>query len=74
MRKTLSDLEAGDHARILHIEGKEMLSQRLIELGLRPGVAVEITQKTPSRLVCCFERATLALRTREASIAVVEVL
>ncbi|MCP4407545.1 MAG: ferrous iron transport protein A [Gammaproteobacteria bacterium] len=41
----LSQLEVGAHARIAHIKGSRKFVRRLLSLGLREGVEVDVIQR-----------------------------
>ena len=74
MEKTLNlgQLAVGAPATIVRISGASSLAQRLIEIGLRPGVLVEVTQKSNHMVLCAFDRSSVALRAEEAACVMVE--
>ncbi len=45
--RLLTELELGEHARVAKINGSDQISQRLLEMGLTPGVDVSIIGVAP---------------------------
>jgi Fe2+ transport system protein FeoA len=46
-RRTLAELPVGGRARILDVVGGAALEQRLLEMGLTPGTALEVIRFAP---------------------------
>lgn len=44
---TLADLKPGENARIAKVNIKGMLGQRLVDLGLYPGLEVSVLRRAP---------------------------
>lgn len=45
--KSLSDLTVGQRARVVAVAGSDGISLRLLEMGLTPGVALELIGTAP---------------------------
>lgn len=45
---TLAELAPGESGRIVKIEGRGILAQRLVDMGLYPGVAAKVVRRAPS--------------------------
>ena len=45
--RLLTELELGEHARVAKINGSDQISQRLLEMGLTPGVDVSVIGVAP---------------------------
>lgn len=43
----LNELRTGDHAEILKIEGRGVIRQRLLDMGLVPGVCLHLLRVAP---------------------------
>jgi len=65
----LADLRVGQRARVVEIEGDDALTMRLLEMGLTPGVEVELLGKAPLGDPLEYEVRgyRLSLRRNEAS-------
>ncbi len=46
-RATLADLKPGERARVASIAGQPALAQRLMEMGLTPGIEVTLVRLAP---------------------------
>ncbi len=57
----LSQLEVGAHARIVHIKGNRNLVRRLLSLGLREGVEVDIIQRRGRSVVVAGSGTRVAI-------------
>lgn len=44
---TLADLKPGESGLVVGLEGKGMLAQRLVDMGLYPGVAAKVVRRAP---------------------------
>ncbi len=44
---TLADLTPGESGMVVGIEGRGMLAQRLVDMGLYPGVAARVVRRAP---------------------------
>jgi ferrous iron transport protein A len=68
--KSLGDLKRGQTGTIVEIAENQSLSQRLMALGLMPGVTVTVTQVAPlgDPITVKFGFSTLSLRRAEASV------
>ncbi len=67
---TLNTLPVGSNATIKEIEGLDQtVDQRLLSLGMVPGVAVRVVQVAPlgDPIAVEFQGRTLSLRRKEAS-------
>ena len=67
---TLNTLPVGSNATIKEIEGLDQtVDQRLLSLGMVPGVAVRVVQVAPlgDPIAVEFQGRTLGLRSKEAS-------
>ncbi|NLL36783.1 MAG: ferrous iron transport protein A [Fretibacterium sp.] len=47
VEKTLAELDPGETGRVLGIEGSGVLAQRLIDMGLYPGVLAVMLRRAP---------------------------
>lgn len=74
MGRTLSDLPPGGRARILHLHSDCAARQRLAEMGLLPGVEIEMVRRAPlgGPVEIRLENRSLTLRRREAASVEVE--
>ena len=72
--RTLAELEIGTNARILSVEGEDVVSRRLLEMGVTPGALVRIIKNAP--FGCPMEirvrNSHLAIRRSEAGSIIVE--
>jgi ferrous iron transport protein A len=71
---TLADLKPGDNAKIKKINIKGMLGQRLIDLGLYPGLTINVVRRAPlgDPLEITAEGTPISLRKDEARYIAVE--
>ncbi len=76
MRNTLCSLPVGVCARVEHIELDNAASQRLMTLGLLPGIDVRVVQLAPlgDPIAIEFEGRRVSLRKREAAGVILKVL
>lgn len=65
---TLAQLHTGDRGRIIGVRGDDAVSVRLLELGLLPGVEVEVLGVAPfgDPLAVALKGTRLAIRRRDA--------
>ena len=73
---TLADLESGQAARVLRINGSGALRRRLIDLGLHSGETVEMIRSAPFRdpLEIALNGGRISIRRSEAALVTVEYL
>ncbi len=45
--RLLTELSVGEHARVSKINGSDQISQRLLEMGLTPGIDVSVIGTAP---------------------------
>lgn len=69
MNETLNNLPVGSCARVENIELDNAASQRLMILGLLPGIDVRVVQHAPlgDPIAIEFEGRRVSLRKREAA-------
>lgn len=70
---TLADLEVGRSARIARVSGSDAISQRLMEMGLTPGVGVQMVGAAPLGDPLELELRGYRLSVRKSEAARVEV-
>jgi len=65
---TLADLEKGESRTVLSVRGDNMITRRLMEMGVIPGVAVRMVKAAPfgDPLEINVRGYSLALRRSEA--------
>lgn len=65
---TLADLAPGESGQIVGIEGRGILAQRLVDMGLYPGVAAKVVRRAPlgDPIEVDAEGALVNLRREEA--------
>lgn len=65
---TLAELAPGESGRIVKIESRGILAQRLVDMGLYPGVAVKVVRRAPlgDPIEVDAEDALVNLRREEA--------
>jgi len=65
---TLADLEKGESRTVLSVRGENLVTRRLMEMGLIPGVAVRMVKSAPfgDPLEINVRGYSLALRRNEA--------
>ena len=68
-RPTLDQLEPGQHAVVVSIDGPASIARRLMELGLAPGTPVEMVRRAPlgDPLELRVRRVHLSIRRSEAA-------
>lgn len=64
----LSDLNAGQSARLVSIQGSDAFVERMAEIGLCPGVEIHVEQKLPLKgpVVVKYLSTRLAIRLNDA--------
>lgn len=74
MSRTLSDLQAGDEARVLELQGDVEAAHRLMEMGLLPGTPIKVVRFAPlgDPVEITVRGYHLSLRRAEAAGIVVE--
>ena len=72
----LTDLHAGQKAKIVKVSGAQNITLRLIEMGLVKGVQVELVRRAPlgDPLEIKIRNFLLSLRQNEASAITIETL
>ena len=73
MLSRLSDLIAGQTARVVAVDAREEVGQRILEMGLTPGAAVRMIGVAPLGDPLVFEVRGYRLSLRRAEAALVEV-
>lgn len=73
---TLSNLPAGINARVTAVKGEGAIAQRLMEMGVVPGVAVKLVKSAPfgDPIEVRILGYSLAMRRNEADSVEVELL
>jgi ferrous iron transport protein A len=76
MAKKLSDLEPGDVAIVVKIEGGGVITRRMADMGIIPGTRIKVLRKAPLGDPIEFEVRgyNLSLRKSEAEFVIVEVM
>ncbi len=76
MTKTAAEMRIGQRARVVGIEGIDEITPRLMEMGLTPGVEIELLGTAPFGDPLEFEVRgyRLSLRVSEARRASVDIL
>lgn len=76
MTKTAADMRIGQRARVVVIEGIDEITARLMEMGLTPGIEIELLGTAPFGDPLEFEVRgyRLSLRVAEARRVAVEFL
>jgi ferrous iron transport protein A len=71
---TLADLAKGESRMVLSVRGKDVVTRRLMEMGLVPGVSVRMIKSAPfgDPLEINVRGYSLALRRNEAESVVLE--
>lgn len=70
---TLADLTLGQSARVVNVQAVDEAGQRILEMGLTPGVTVRMTGAAPLGDPVVFEVRGYSLSLRRAEAARVEV-
>jgi ferrous iron transport protein A len=47
LSRTAAELRVGERARVVRVDGMDEISMRLLEMGLTPGVELELLGKAP---------------------------
>lgn len=65
---TLADIEPGQSATIIHIDGEDAIALRLMEMGLMDGVTAKVIGRAPmgDPIEISIHGYRLSLRRREA--------
>ena len=68
MKKNLNDLPPGTAAKVISIRGDSLITRRLMEMGVIPGVSVRVVKAAPlgDPLEIRVRGYSLALRRSEA--------
>ena len=71
---TLADLEKGETRMVVSVHGKDVVTRRLMEMGVVPGVPVRMIKSAPfgDPLEISVRGYSLALRRNEAESVVLE--
>lgn len=71
---TLADLEKGETRMVVSVQGKDVVTRRLMEMGVVPGVPVRMIKSAPfgDPLEISVRGYSLALRRNEAESVVLE--
>lgn len=71
---TLADLENGESRTVLSVSGEDVISRRLMEMGVIPGVAVRMVKSAPfgDPVEISVRGYNLALRRTEAESVMLE--
>jgi Fe2+ transport system protein FeoA len=74
MARTLAQLKPGDSAKVIDVGGEGSLQQRILEMGILPGVDVRLVRVAPLGDPMEFEVIgyRLSLRKTEAACVTVE--
>ncbi len=74
-KTTLAQVEIGAEAKVLSVDGENIISRRLMEMGVVPGVLVKVIKTAPfgSPMEIRVKGYHLALRKSEAEIIEVAV-
>ena len=74
-KTTLAQVEIGAEAKVLSVDGENIISRRLMEMGVVPGVFVKVIKTAPfgSPMEIRVKGYHLALRKSEAEIIEVAV-
>jgi len=74
MARTLAQLKPGENARVVDVGGESSLQQRILEMGILPGVDVRLIRVAPLGDPMEFEVIgyRLSLRKTEAACVTVE--
>jgi ferrous iron transport protein A len=74
MLTRLSELRVGQEARVVSVEARDEVGQRILEMGLTPGVSVRLLGAAPlgDPLVYEVRGYRLSLRKAEAALVAVE--
>lgn len=73
---TLADLPRGESSKVLSVRGEDVVTRRLMEMGVVPGVAVRMIKSAPfgDPLEINVRGYSLALRRNEAESVVLEMV
>ncbi len=73
---TLNVLEPGSKAKVIRIKGKGATRKRILDMGIVPGVEIEIIKRAPLKDPVEFKVKgyNLSMRQREAGLVVVQPL
>ncbi|SHG67167.1 ferrous iron transport protein A [Thermosyntropha lipolytica DSM 11003] len=74
MARTLKDLMPGERAKVAKVEGRGAVRRRIMDMGLVPGVEVEVERYAPlgDPLEIKIKGYHLSLRLEEAAYVMVE--
>lgn len=73
---TLDLLEPGSFAKVIHIKGRGAARRRILDMGMVPGVTIEVIRKAPlgDPIEFKVKNYNLSLRKTEAKLIVVQPL
>ena len=73
---TLDVLEPGSKAKVIRVKGKGATRKRILDMGIVPGVEIEIIKRAPLKDPVEFKVKgyNLSMRQREAGLVVVQPL
>jgi ferrous iron transport protein A len=71
---TLNLLEPGNKAKVIHLQGRGSARKRILDMGMVPGVEVEVIKKAPlgDPIEFKVKGYNLSLRKTEAELVVVQ--
>ena len=73
MNVPLSDLVKGESGRILNVDARGEVGQRILEMGVTPGVSIRLVGAAPLGDPLAFEVRGYRLSLRRAEASLVEV-
>ena len=73
MAVRLSDLSAGQKARVVDVDARGEIGQRILEMGVTPGAEIRLVAAAPLGDPLAFEIRGYRLSLRRAEAALVEV-
>lgn len=75
-KKTLNQIDPGNKVKVIQIRGKGPAKRRILDMGMVPGVEIEVVKKAPfgDPLEFKVKGYNLSLRKTEAELIVVQTL
>ena len=73
MAVLLSELVAGQRGRVVHVDARAEVGQRIMEMGVTPGTTVQMVGAAPMGDPLAYEVRGYRLSLRRAEAALVEV-
>jgi Fe2+ transport system protein FeoA len=73
MTRPLGDLAIGQRGRIVRVDARGEIGQRILEMGITPGVEVRLVTRAPMGDPLVFEVRGYRLSLRRAEAALVEI-